>query len=178
MKRFLSLAILALSLAAVVPSFALADDPLSSIKADIAQLQSDVQVKHDTVLADARTLKDDATSLVGSDKASAKATIKADAQKLSGDWQSLLSTCLSDRAKLQADITAAHAAGIKPSEIHPLVREANLQIRASNLEMRSGVASAHAAVYALRQSFKAAGETAPLVTTPPSSPTGGAPVTG
>ncbi len=53
MKRFLSFAALALSLAAIAPSLALADDPLSTVKADIAQLQADVQTKHDTVLADA-----------------------------------------------------------------------------------------------------------------------------
>jgi hypothetical protein len=170
MKKLLYLAALALAVAAVVPVAAFADDPTSAIQADITQLQTDVKAKHDAVLADAQTLQNDAVSLVGSDKASAKAKIKTDAQKLSVDWHSLLAVCLTDRAKLQTDIAAARAAGVKGSEIRPLVRQANLQIRASNLEMRAGVLKARAAVLALRQSFKAAGKTAPAVATPPVAP--------
>jgi hypothetical protein len=170
MKKFLYLAALALTVAAVVPVAALADDPTSAIQADIAQLQTDVNVKHDAVLADALVLQTDAQTLVGSDKASAKAKIKADAQKLSVDWHSLLAVCLTDRAKLQTDIAAARAAGVKGRDIRPLVREANLQIRASNLEMRAGVLKARAAVVALRQSFTAAGKTAPAAATPPVGP--------
>jgi hypothetical protein len=166
MKKFLYLAALALSVAAIVPVAALADDPTSAIKADITQLQSDVKVKHDAVLADALVLQTDAQTLVGSDKAAAKAKIKADALKLSIDWHSLLAVCLGDRAKLQADIAAARAAGVKSRDIRPLVRLANLQIKASNLEMRAGVLKARAAVVALRQSFRAAGKTAPAMPTP------------
>ena len=176
MKRLLYLAALALAVAAIVPVMALADDPLATIKADITQLQSDVQTKHDAVLADAATLQSDATSLVGSDKTTAKAKIKADVLKLQGDWQSLLSVCLSDRAKLQSDVAAARANGIGKGEIHPLIREANLQIRASNYEMRAGVLNARAAVVALRQSFRNAGQTPPVTTTPPASPTAAAAV--
>ena len=84
--------------------------------------------------------------------------------------------CLSDRLKLRTDIAAAHAAGLGRHQIRPLVREANLQIRASNLEMRAGVLRARAAVFALRQTFKNAGKTAPAVTTPPASPPAAAPV--
>ncbi len=99
-------------------------------------------------------------------------------KKLSDDWQSLLSTCLLDRAQLQKDITTAHLAGVGASQIYPLRHEANLQIRSSNLQMRSGVAAARAAVFALRQSFKNAGQPAPAVTTPPASPAGATPVSG
>ena len=176
MRKFLYLAALALAVAAVVPVAAFADDPLAAIKADITQLRTDVQTKHDAVLADAQTLQTDAQSLVGSDKATAKAKIKADVLKLTGDWRSLLSVCLSDRAKLHSDIAAAHAAGIGKDQIRPLVHEANLQIRASNLEMRAGVVKARAAVFALRQSFKNAGKPAPAMTTPPASPPPAAPV--
>ena len=175
MHKFLYLMALALAITVIAPVTALADDPLAAIKADITQLQSDVKVKHDAVLADAQTLQGDAETLVGSDKATAKTKIKADILKLTGDWHSLLAVCLSDRTKLRADIEAAHAAGLKPNEIRPVVREANLQIRASNLEMRAGVLKARAAVIALRQSFQDSGEPAPLVQTPPASPTSAAP---
>ena len=100
MQKFLYLAALALAVAAIVPVAALADDPLAAIKADITQLQTDVKTKHDAVLADAQTLQTDAQTLVGTDKATAKAKIKIDVLKLTGDWRSLLSVCLSDRAKL------------------------------------------------------------------------------
>lgn len=177
MHKLLYLAALAVVMAAISPVAAFADDPLSTIKADITQLQTDVKTKHDAVLADAQTLQSDAQSLVGSDKATAKAKIKIDVLKLTGDWKSLLSVCLSDRMKLHTDIAAVHAAGFGPGQIRPLVREANLQIRASNLEMRAGVLRARAAVFALRQSFKNAGQTAPTVATPPASPPAGTPVT-
>jgi hypothetical protein len=170
MHKFLFLMALALAVAVIVPVAALADDPLAAVQADIIQLQTDVKVKHDAVLVDAQTLQTDAQTLVGSDKATAKAKIKADAQKLNTDWHSLRAVCLADRAKLRADIDAAHAAGLKMNQIRPVVREANLQIRASNLEMRAGVLRARAAVIALRQSFKAAGKTAPVVATPPVNP--------
>jgi uncharacterized DUF497 family protein len=177
MNKFLALLALAVAVSVIVPVAALADDPTGAIKADIAKLQTDVKAKHDAVLADAQTLQTDAQTLVGSDKATAKAKIRIDILKLTGDWRSLLSVCLADRVQLHADVLAARAAGAKPKEIRPLVREANLQIRASNLEMRAGVLRARAAVFALRQSFKNAGKTAPTIATPPATPTGGAPVT-
>ena len=177
MQKFLYLTALALAVAAILPVVALADDPLAAINADITQLQTDVKTKHDAVLADAQTLQTDAQTLVGTDKATAKAKIKIDVLKLTGDWRSLLSVCLSDRAKLHADVVAARQAGLKRNQIRPLVREANLQIRASNLEMRAGVLRARAAVLLLRQSFKNAGQAAPNVATPPSAPPAAAPVT-
>lgn len=177
MHKFLYLMALALAVAVIVPVAALADDPLAAIQADITQLQTDVKVKHDAVLADALTLQTDAETLVGSDKATAKAKIKADVQRLTGDWKSLLAVCKTDREQLRSDIEAAKAAGAKPNQIRPIVREANLQIRASNLEMRAGVLKARAAVIALRQSFQAAGKTAPAAATPPASPPAAAPLT-
>ncbi len=45
MNKLLTLAALAFSAAALVPGAALADDPLSAVRADITQLQSDVQVE-------------------------------------------------------------------------------------------------------------------------------------
>jgi hypothetical protein len=176
MKKLLYLAALALAVVAVVPVAAFADDPLAAIKADITQLQTDVQTKHDTVLADAQTLQTDATNLVGSDKTTAKATIQADVTKLTGDWKSLLAVCQSDRTQLRTDVAAARSAGNAKGQIAPLVREANLQIRASNLAMRSGVVSARAAVFALRQTFKNAGQPAPSAVTPPATPPVVAPV--
>jgi hypothetical protein len=176
MRRMLFVAVVVF--VAAVPAAAFADGSIAGINADIAQLQSDVKVKHDKVLADAQQLQSDAQSLVGSDKATAKATIKSDVTKLTTDWQSLLGTCLKDRGTLQQDIAAAVQSGTPRSEIRPLVHEANLQIRSSNLAMRSGVASARAAVFALRQSFKNAGGAAPLVMTPPFAPTRGAAVSG
>lgn len=177
MNKLLYLVALALAVTVIVPVAALADDPLAAIKADITQLQTDVKTKHDAVLVDAQTLQNDAQTLVGSDKVTAKAKIKADVQKLGVDWHSLLAVCLTDRAKLQTDIAAAQAAGNAKGQIRPLVREANLQIRASNLEMRAGVLRARAGVIALRQSFRAEGKTAPAAATPPASPTPAAPVT-
>jgi hypothetical protein len=176
MNRLLYLVAVAVIAAALVPVVALADDPLASINADIAQLKADVKTKHDAVLADAQTLQNDAQSLAGSDRATARARIKVDVLKLTGDWRSLLSVCLSDRAKLQSDIAAARAAGAGKGQIHPLVHEANLQIRSSNLEMRAGVVNARAAVFALRQSFRSAGQAAPAVTTPPAAPPAASPV--
>ena len=68
MNKFLALLALAVAVAVIVPVAALADDPLGAIKADIAQLQTDVKAKHDAVLADAQTLQTDAQALVGSDR--------------------------------------------------------------------------------------------------------------
>jgi hypothetical protein len=169
MRKFLYLAALALTVAAIVPVAAFAADPLAAINADITQLQTDVQAKHDAVLADAQKLQTDAQSLVGSDKATAKAMIQADVLKLTGDWRSLLSVCVTDRAKLRSDIDAAKTAGADKGQIRTLVRVANLQIRASNLEMRAGVLKARAAVFALRQSFQSAGKTPPAAATPPAT---------
>ena len=177
MKKFLYVAAVVVAAAVIVPVAAFAADPLSAIKTDITQLQTDVQTKHDAVLADAQTLQNDAQTLVGTDKATAKAKIKIDMFKLTGDWRSLLSVCLADRMQLHADIAAAHAAGIGRNQIRPLVREANLQIRASNLEMRAGVLKARAAVLALRLSFRNAGQVAASVATPPATPPAAAPVT-
>jgi hypothetical protein len=177
MRKFLYLAAVVVAAAVIAPVAAFAADPLAAIKTDITQLQTDVKTKHDAVLVDAHTLQADAQSLVGTDKATAKAKIKVDVLKLTGDWRSLLSVCLSDRMQLHADIAAAHAAGIGRDQIRPLVREANLQIRASNLEMRSGVLNARAAVLALRLSYRTAGQTAPAVATPPATPPVVAPVT-
>jgi hypothetical protein len=169
MRKLMTIA-LAVAAVAIAPVAASADtDPLAAIKADIAQLKTDVQAKHDAVVADATTLQTDATTLVGSDRATAKAKIKADALKLTGDWKSLLSVCLNDRIQLRKDIHAARVAGTGKGQIAPLVREANLEIRATNLQMRAAVLQARAAVIALRQSFKDAGQTAPSVPTPPAA---------
>ena len=169
MKKLLTIAF-AVAAVAIAPVAAFADtDPLAAIKADIAQLKTDVQAKHDAVVADATTLQTDATTLVGTDKATAKAKIKVDALKLTGDWKSLLSVCLADRIQMRKDIYAARQAGDGNGQIRPLVREANLEIRATNLQMRAAVLQARAAVVALRQSFKNAGQTAPTVATPPAT---------
>ena len=168
MKKLMYIAALALAAAAIAPIAALADtDPLAAIKADIAQLKTDVQTKHDAVVADATTLQNDAHSLVGSDRKTARTKIKIDALKLTGDWKSLLSVCLADRLQLRKDINAARQAGAGKGQIAPLVREANLEIRATNLQMRAAVLQARAAVIELRQSFKKAGKQAPTIPTPP-----------
>ena len=177
MRHVLSLVAVALAVAAIAPVAALADDPTAAIQADIAQLQSDVKTKHDTVMADAAALQKDAETLVGSDRASAREKIKADARKLSLDWHALLATCLADRAKLQSDFVAAVQAGVAPKDLRRLIHDANEQIRASNLEMRAAVKKAHAAVVALRQSFRDAGKTPPATTTPPATPPAAPPVT-
>ena len=123
MKKLMYLAALALAAAAIAPIAAFADtDPLAAIKADIAQLKTDVQTKHDAVVADATTLQNDAHTLVGSDRQTARAKIKIDALKLTGDWKSLLSVCLADRLKLRTDINAARQAGAGKGQIRPLVR--------------------------------------------------------
>ena len=54
MRKILSLVALALTVAVLAPVAALADDSTATIQADIAQLQSDVKTKHDTVMADAQ----------------------------------------------------------------------------------------------------------------------------
>jgi len=169
MKKFLSLAIVVLALAAIAPVSALADGSGSTatVQADIAKLKTDVQTKHDTVVADAQKLEADAGSLVGTDKKTARETIKADALKLTGDWKSLLSVCLRDRMQLRADVKAARESGVPHRELRLLVREANLEIRLTNMDMRAAVLKARIAVIKLRQSFAAAGDEAPSVPTPP-----------
>ena len=170
MKKLMYIAALALAAAVIAPVAVFADtDPLAAIKADIAQLKTDVQTKHDTVVADAATLQSDATSLVGSDRQTAKTKIKVDALKLTGDWKSLLSVCLGDRLKLRTDINAARQTGAGKGQIFPLVREANLEIRSTNLQMRAAVLQARVAVLKLRLSFKNAGQQAPAVATPPAT---------
>ncbi len=172
MRKLMYFMALAVAAVAIAPVAAMADttDPLAAIKADIAKLQTDVQTKHDTVVADATTLQNDANSLVGTtDKNAARAKIKIDALKLTGDWRSLLSVCLADRLQLRTDVAAARQAGNGHGQIRPLIREANLQIQATNLEMRAAVLKARAAVFALRQSFKNEGATAPVVPTPPAT---------
>jgi len=174
MKKVSVTAVLVAVGLALTASVALADDPLATVKTDIAKLQSDVQTKHDAVVADAGKVESDAKSLAGSsDPKAARATIKADAQKLTSDWRSLVAVCLSDRAKLRNDITAARSAGAgNHGELALLVGQANLAIRATNLDMRAAVARAHKAVVDLRLSFKKARLTAPPIPTPtaPSTP--------
>ena len=170
------LLILVALVAVLAPAAAFADDT-TTIQADIAKLQADVKTKHDTVVADAQVLQTDATTLVGSDKATAKAKIKADILKLSTDWHSLVAVCLADRAKLQADFAAASPDKGAKSKLRPLIHAANLQIRASNLEMRAAVLKARAAVVALRQSYRDSGKQAPATKLPPVSPTPAPPVT-
>jgi hypothetical protein len=171
MRKLLLLAALTLASAALIPTAALAATPIDAVNADLAKLTSDVQTKHDSVVADAQTLMTDANSLVGtSDKQAARATIKADAVKLTGDWKSLLAVCLADRAQLRVDILAARQATPGGNrQLRLVVRQANLELRATNLEMRAAVARARAAVVALRVSFKSAGEQAPSVPTPPAA---------
>ena len=97
-----------LTVVAIVPVAAMAATPIETVKADLTKLSTDVQTKHDTVVADAQKLQADATSFLGtSDKKAARAAIKADAQKLTTDWHSLLAVCLADRAQLHQDIAAA-----------------------------------------------------------------------
>jgi hypothetical protein len=169
MKKFLYLGALTVAVAAIAPVAAFADDPLAAIKTDLAQLKTNVQTKHDTVIADASVLQNDATTLVGSDRATTKAKIKADASKLTHDWQSLLSVCLADRAQLRKDIHAARVAGDGNGQIAPLVHQQNLEIRATNIQMRIAVLQAHAAVVALRLSYQNAGQPSPVVPTPPTT---------
>ena len=167
MKKTLILAVAVCAAALLVPVAALADDPVSTVQADIAKLKSDVQSKHDTVVADAQKLESDADALAGtSDKNAARQTIKADAQKLRSDWKSLLATCLADRAQLHKDVQAAKDAGVSKHQVRLLVRQGNLEIRLVNLDLRSAVAKARLAVVKMRESFAAAGQPAPSVTAP------------
>lgn len=171
MKMTLILALAVVAAALIVPVAAFADDPVSTVQADIAKLKSDVQTKHDTVLADAQKLEADADALAGtSDKKAARQTIKADAQKLGSDWKSLLATCLADRAQLHKDVLAAKDAGVPKHQVRLLVRQANLEIRLVNLDMRSAVAKARLAVVKMRESFAASGQPAPSVVTPSTTP--------
>lgn len=171
MTKFLSLLVVALAIAVAAPLAAFADDPTAAVQADIAKLKSDVQAKHDTVVADAQKLETDATSLVGSsDKKAARDTIKADVTQLVTDWKSLLATCKADRDQLHQDLQAAVQAGASKRDLHMLVRQANLEIRLVNLDMREAVVKARLAVLKLRQSFAAAGQQAPAVSTPPAAP--------
>jgi len=177
-KKILMLAVVALTVAAAAPVAAFADDPVGAVQADIAKLKTDVQAKHDQVVADAQKLETDANSFAGtSDKKTARQTIRVDALKLTGDWRSLLSTCLADRVQLRADVLAAKQAGVPAQQLRLLVRQANLEIRLTNLNMREAVAEAHLAVVKLRESFAASGQQAPNVTTPPSTTPTPAPVT-
>jgi hypothetical protein len=171
MRKMLLLAGLTATVLAIVPVAAMAAGPLDAVHADLAKLTTDVQTKHDAVVADAAKLQADATSFVGtSDKKAARAAIKADAQKLTTDWHSLLAICLADRVQLRSDIAAARQAGAGGhGQLHLLVRQANLSIRATNLEMRAAVARARAAVVGLRASFRAAGQQAPVVPLPPAT---------
>ncbi|HZQ15463.1 MAG TPA: hypothetical protein VFA82_01695 [Gaiellaceae bacterium] len=178
MKKLLVLAAAVAALATALPLAALADDGTAAVQADIAKLKTDVQTKHDTVVADAAKLQADAQSLVGTtDKKAARQTIKADAPKLTGDWKSLLATCLADRLQLRKDFQAAIQAGASKQDLRLLRRQANLEIRLVNLDMREAVAKAHLAVVELRQSFHQAGGQAPTVPTPPTTAPTVAPVT-
>ncbi|HUK97393.1 MAG TPA: hypothetical protein VLV46_07015 [Gaiellaceae bacterium] len=171
MRKILSLTAVVIAVVAIAPVAAMADDPVATVQADIAKLVSDVQTKHDTVVADANALEADANSLVGTtDPKAARLKIRLDILKLTGDWKSLLGVCLGDRAKLRADVKAARLQGVPRSQLRPLVREANLQIRATNLEMRAAVLKARAAVLQLRASFHAAGQQPPSAETPPTPP--------
>lgn len=170
MKKLIVLVCSVVAVAVAVPVAALADDGTAAVQADIAKLKTDVQAKHDQVVADAQKLESDADALVGTDKKTAKQTIKVDALKLTGDWKSLLSTCLADRQQLRKDFRAAVQAGASKQQLKLLRRQANLEIRLVNLDMREAVAKAHLAVVKLRQTYHQAGQNAPAVQTPPATP--------
>lgn len=176
--KFLSLLAVALAVAVAAPLAAFADDSTASVQADIAKLKSDVQAKHDTVVADAQQVETDASSLTGSsDKKAARETIKTDVTKLVTDWKSMLAVCLADREQLRQDVHAAADGGASKHDLRMLVREANLEIRLVNLDMREAVTKARIAVLKLRQSFAADGHQAPSTPAPPTQTPSAQPVT-
>jgi hypothetical protein len=105
MKTKLMLAaLLAVLVAAVVPTIASAD-PQSAIKADLAQLATDLNAAHAALAPDFQALKAD---LGKGDKTAAQ----ADVQKLRSDAQNVLPAVQKDRQQLVADIKAARDAGV------------------------------------------------------------------
>jgi hypothetical protein len=148
MKKKALLAAVLVSLAvAVVPAVALADDPTAAVKADLAQLSSDVKAAHDALIADLTTVTSDAQ------KGDQTAT-KADVKKLRFDRRSLLAPIRSDRKQLRTDLKAARDANVDPGTLKPLVQAARAQNIAALKDLRQAAHDTRAAVKALIESSK------------------------
>lgn len=138
------LAILAI---AVVPAVALADDPGAAVKADVAQLTTDVKAAHDSLIADLAAVTADAQK-------GDKAATRADVKKFRSDRRSALHTIVGDRKQLRSDLKAAHDANVDPSTLKPVVQAARAQNKAALEDLHQAADAARAAVKALLQSSK------------------------
>jgi hypothetical protein len=98
-------ALVAVLAAAVVPTFASAD-PQSAIKADVAQLATDLKTARAAFGPDLQTLKADFAK-------GDQTAVQADVQKLRSEAQSVLPAVQKDRQQLVADLKAARDAGVQ-----------------------------------------------------------------
>lgn len=153
MSRRIAL-LVAVAAVACFPTLAVADssDPVATVNADIAKLQADFTVVHDTLIADANKLQADAQLLTGSDKTQAKATIKADFQQLRSDFQSARVTMHADWAQLRSDYAAAHNGQLSRADRVNL----RLAIRQLQVTLRQGRAEVHQAIMAARKAIRSA----------------------
>jgi hypothetical protein len=145
--RAMFAALLVTLVAALVPAVSLADDPSAAVKADIAQLSSDVKAAHDALIADLTAVTADAG------KGDVAAT-RGDVTKLRSDRRSLLAPIRADRRQLRRDLKASRGAGVDPATLKPLVQAARAQNQTSLQEVRGAAKQARAAVKALIQSAK------------------------
>lgn len=132
---------------AVVPALALADDPGAAVKADVAQLSTDVKTAHDALITDLAAVTADAQK-------GDKSATRADVEKVRSDRRSLLAPIRADRRQLRADLKAARDAGVDPTTLKPIVQAAREQNKAALEEVRQAAQQARAAVKALIQGSK------------------------
>ncbi|MGD0272638.1 MAG: hypothetical protein ABSB96_02775 [Gaiellaceae bacterium] len=146
--------LVAVAAVAFSPTLAVAasSDPVGTVNADIAKLQTDFTAAHDTLIADANKLQADAQLLTGSDKTQAKATIKADFQQLRSDFQSSRTTMHADWAQLRSDYAAAHNGQLSRSDRVNL----RLAVRQLKVILRQGRAEVHQAIMAARKAIRSA----------------------
>jgi hypothetical protein len=132
---------------AVVPAVALADDPGSAVKADVAQLTADVKAAHDGLIADLGALTADAQK-------GDRAAVRLDVDKLRSHRHSLIGPIRSDRKQLRSDLQAARDAKVDPSTLKPVLQAARAQNRTALEEIHQAAGQARDALKALRQSSK------------------------
>jgi hypothetical protein len=148
-------ALLMTAVAGLAPAASLAaGDPVSTLRTDLASLQTAVSAAHDTLVADLAKVHADAASLQGTtDRASARATLEADLQQFRSDRHALVPAVRDARAQIRADLKAARDANVDAATLKPLLRDAAKQDRAARREVLRAARQAIDAVGLLVRGF-------------------------
>jgi opacity protein-like surface antigen len=135
----------ALALAALVLPAAASADPVSSVKADLAQVTTDLNTANTSLTADLAKITSDV-------QAGNLSAARTDMQTFRTDRQSLLGTVKTDMEQLRTDVQAARAAKVDLSSLKPDVEAARTASQTARQDVQQGIQAARAAVQSARGS--------------------------